>query len=442
MNHESRSRHPCRTVPTLNSRDHILPQHSLDVSGLQDRFARVRAQTERLCAPLQTEDYVVQPMPDASPAKWHLAHTTWFFETFVLAGRLPGYTTPHPLYKTLFNSYYNGVGAQWDRTRRGVLARPTVSEVTAWRRQVDGAMHELLESLDEPGLAKVRDCMVLGLHHEQQHQELLVTDLKAGFAANPLAPVYREATPAEAPSLRLRWVDFDGGIVAIGRPGDGFCFDNERPRHDALVQPFAMASRPVTNAEFDAFVADDGYRRPELWLSDGWDTVTSSGWTAPEYWRGGDAFTLHGQVRRQPNAPVAHVSFFEADAYARWAGRRLPTEQEWEVASAHASRARGTLLDDGDLHPVGRPVSDEAALCWLQGEVWEWTQSAYLPYPGYQPLPGALGEYNGKFMNGQRVLRGGSCATASDHIRPTYRNFFQPDKRWQFTGIRLAKDAS
>lgn len=411
------------------------------------RYLAVRARTEALAAPLLPEDQMIQSMPDASPTRWHRAHTTWFFETFVLEPHLPGYTSPHPLYRALFNSYYNGIGEQWPRARRGVLSRPTVAEVGDWRRRVDGAMVELLSSAEPATRAAIESLVQIGLHHEQQHQELIVTDIKHGLLQNPLDPIYAPgaAAPVEHAKPERAWVDFDGGVVDIGHAGDGFAYDNEGPAHRALVHPFRLASELITAGEYLEFVEDGGYTAPHLWLSDGWDAVQREGWRAPLYWfREGGGWrqrTLGGARDLDPGAPVCHVSFFEADAYARWRGARLPTEFEWEHAAREAAPAPdGTFADDEAWHPVGRAAPTHGGLRHLLGEVWEWTQSAYLPYPGYRAPADALGEYNGKFMNGQRVLRGGSCATPRDHIRPTYRNFFQPDKRWQFTGIRLADD--
>jgi ergothioneine biosynthesis protein EgtB len=405
----------------------------MDADRLLRRYVDVRRVTERLCGPLATEDYVVQAMPDTSPAKWHLAHVSWFFETFLLRPHLPGYRPLDERYTVLFNSYYNGVGAQFSRPARGHLSRPTVDEVYAYRAHVDKAMAELLERGRAPA-----DVVELGLNHEQQHQELLVTDLKYNLSVNPLSPSYG-APPAQgraAPPLAR--VEFAGGIAEIGHDGDAFCFDNERPRHRALLGSYALGSRAVTNAEYRDFVDDGGYERPELWLSDGWRTVQERGWRAPLYWERADGawrrYTLSGPGPLAGHAPVSHVSYYEADAYARWRGARLPTELEWEHAAIMES-APGTLLDD----VPGEPEAAAAGgLAQMTGDVWEWTASAYLPYPGFRPLDGALGEYNGKFMVNQMVLRGGSCATPRSHIRPTYRNFFPPDARWQFSGIRLA----
>ena len=380
------------------------------------RYGEVRAATEALCRGLPVEDFVAQSMPDCSPLKWHLAHTSWFFETFVLAPRA-GYKPFEARYAFLFNSYYDAVGARWDRPSRGLLTRPTVDEVLRYRAHVDARMAEV----DGPA-----DVIELGLQHEEQHQELMLTDLKHLFALNPLEPVYRRAPVDEPRAQPLAWLRFDQAVRQLGHAGDGFAFDNERPRHRALVPSFRFASRLVTAGEYAAFIADRGYQRPELWLSDGWATLQQQGWQAPLYWRndGGDGdaqdftcFTLAGRRAILPHEPLVHVSYYEADAYARWAGARLPTEAEWETAAAHADGARD-----------------------LFGVAWQWTQSAYAPYPGYRPLAGALGEYNGKFMCNQLVLRGSSSVTPPGHARATYRNFFPPHARWQFSSIRLAQD--
>lgn len=405
---------------------------------LQARYDRVRARTQALCAPLLPEDFVVQSMPDASPAKWHLAHTTWFFETFVLHERA-GYMPPHPDYEMLFNSYYNGVGEAWPRARRGMLSRPCTDEVFDWRAQVDAAMARLLQSdIDD----RTREVVEIGLQHEQQHQELLITDLKHMFAQNPLHPAVFAGPEPTTEARPMRWVEHPGGVVEIGHHGDGFAYDNESPRHRTLLEPFAIADRTVTCGEWLAFMDDGGYERADLWLSDGWATVQAEGWRAPMYWFERDGawhqYTLGGARPVDPHEPVAHVSFFEADAHARWAGARLPLEAEWEVvARDHAPD--GTFADTDRLHPA---ATAPGASGWF-GDVWQWTGSPYRPYPGYQPLPGTLGEYNGKFMNGTYVLRGGSCATPeAAHVRPTYRNFFAPACRWQFSGLRLARDLS
>jgi ergothioneine biosynthesis protein EgtB len=406
---------------------------------LGERYRQVRRATEQLREPLSAEDCQVQSMDDASPVKWHLAHTSWFFETFVLE-KVVGYRPFHPEFRVLFNSYYYTVGQQHPRPRRGLLSRPTLDEVLAYRAHVDARMLALLEKRDDVDT----DIVELGLQHEQQHQELILTDVKHMLSCNPLHPAYRDCPPA--PPTRaapLRWRQFAEGIHWIGHDGCGFCFDNEQPRHRAFVEAFELASRLVTNEEFLAFLDDGGYERPELWLSDGWNTVQARSWRAPLYWERRDAawqvMTPAGLRRLRADEPVCHVSFYEADAFARWSGARLPREAEWEVAAADATMD-GNFVESGWLHPVPAPGGG-SGLSQLFGDVWEWTQSAYSPYPGYQPPAGALGEYNGKFMCNQLVLRGGSCATPRDHVRATYRNFFPPDARWQFSGIRLARDA-
>jgi len=404
------------------------------VFGLADRYRRVRAATDAICAPLTIEDHVVQAFPDASPAKWHLAHTSWFFETFVLRElAVPAY---HPRYDYLFNSYYDAVGERVARSDRGALARPTVEEIRAYRRHVDDAMLRILAQPNVP----LSDRIELGLHHEQQHQELLYTDLKAAFALNPLRPAYRNVPIA--PSIDpgpLRFVAHDGGLVRIGHEGDAFAFDNERPRHRVFLEPFAIANRPVTNGEVVAFIEDGGYLRAELWLSDGFRVVRARDWRAPHLWEQVEgawhSMTLAGLRAIDPHAPACHLSYYEADAIARWLSARLPTEAEWETV-ASSCPVEGNFADDGPLHPIAARAD---GVRQLFGDVWEWTASAYAPYPGFHPLPGALGEYNGKFMSGQMVLRGGSCATPREHVRATYRNFFPPDARWQFTGVRVAR---
>jgi len=408
---------------------------------LTEEYCRVRSRSLQLCAPLKPEDMMVQSCADASPAKWHLAHTTWFFETFLLREFVPGYRPFNADFLWLFNSYYNAVSAQPEKKLRSSFSRPTAEEILAYRRHVDAAMEELTAG-DVPDEVRMR--VVLGLNHEQQHQELLLTDIKHAFWSNPLHPVYarggigggrREAALQE-------WVEFGGGLVEIGYEGKDFCFDNETPRHRVFLEPFRLASRLVTCGEYLAFMEDGGYRRPELWLSEGWTTVQNEGWQAPLYWRkteGGEweIFTLGGLVSLDEllATPACHVSYFEADAYARWAGRRLPTEAEWERAAAGVPVA-GNLMEGEKFHP--RRAEGASNLEQMYGDVWEWTASAYLPYPGFAPLPGALGEYNGKFMCNQMVLRGGSVATPASHIRATYRNFFPPATRWQFSGVRLA----
>jgi ergothioneine biosynthesis protein EgtB len=413
---------------------------------LADDFRRVRAFTEKLCEPLEPEDYVVQSMPDCSPTKWHLAHVSWFFETFVLGPNVSGYRSLHPQYTYLFNSYYNAIGERHCRSKRGLISRPTVKETYRYRAYVDEHMLELLSTADDELLDRLASLVVLGLHHEQQHQELLVTDLKHTLAANPLHPVYLARQPQAVSSPpRLRWLSFDGGLVWIGHDGHGFAFDNESPRHQHFLQPFELAARPITNGEYLAFMADDGYQRPELWLSAGWGTAQDNGWEAPLYWERQDgrwfAQTLAGLLAVDPAEPVCHLSYYEADAYARWAGARLPTEAEWEIASANVPMD-GNFVENGRFHPapLDTQIDTSQGPQRMFGDLWEWTQSSYSPYPGFRPAEGAVGEYNGKFMCNQYVLRGGSCATARDHIRRTYRNFFPADARWQFMGVRLARD--
>lgn len=403
---------------------------SLLASQLQRRYRDVRAHSVELTATLSAEDQAVQSMPDASPAKWHLAHTTWFFETVVLSRRVAGYAPFDDAYRFLFNSYYESLGPRHPRPQRGLLTRPSLDEVRAYRHYVDEAMLAAIANADAALLEAIAPEIELGLQHEQQHQELIVTDMLHAFSCNPLRPAFRPRDGASdvehATAGAPRWLRQPGGLVEIGHDGNGFSFDNERPRHAALVQPYEIADRLVTNAEFAAFVADGGYARPEFWLSDGWATVQRDGWRAPAYWLDGDAeaaphrawraFGLHGVEPLAPAAPVCHLSFYEAAAYAEWAGARLPTEFEWEAAYGA----------DGVRQ--------------MTGHVWQWTRSSYDPYPGFRPLAGIAAEYNGKFMVGQLVLRGSSIATPPGHARPTYRNFFPPAARWQFTGVRLARD--
>ena len=378
-------------------------------NALADTYASVRAHSEKLAVPLSAEDCALQSMPDASPVKWHLAHTSWFFETVILA-KQPGYKPVDPRFAFLFNSYYEALGPRHPRPRRGLLSRPSLEDIYAYRAQIDAAMQEACS--DET----LRDTITLGLNHEQQHQELILTDIKHAFFSNPLLPAYRpDPAPPRAPQ-KLEWQAHEGGAMLIGHEGTDFAFDNETPRHPVLLRPFRIASRPVSNGEYQAFIADGGYRRPEFWLSDGWARVQEEDWQAPLYWlKDGDGnesvFTLSGVRALDPHAPVEHVSFYEAVAYAAWAGARLPTEFEWEAS------------------------------CVAHGDVWEWTRSSYDPYPGFKPFAGVAAEYNGKFMVGQMVLRGGSSATPPGHARPTYRNFFPAQARWQFSGIRLAGDA-
>lgn len=423
-------------------------EESQDPDDLPGRYARVRAQSQALCQPLATEDYGVQPMDDASPPKWHLAHTTWFFETFLLREFDAAYRSIDDRYQELFNSYYNGIGEPYPRPGRGLLSRPTVREVYDYRAHVDAAMQHLLTREDD----ELRHRAVLGLNHEQQHQELILTDLKYNLGRNPLKPAYREDLDDGARAAQaLRFDEHPGGTYSVGAGGP-FCFDNELPRHTVLLHPFALGNRPVNNAEFLAFIEDGGYDAPALWLSEGWSAVRANGWRCPLYWRQQEGqwleYRLSGEDTLIPDAPVVHVSAFEADAYARWAGYRLPTEFEWEKAATTLDATLGNFADDGRLHPLspGPPEGDGAGQAGATGrnqffgDVWEWTSSAYGPYPGYRAPPGTLGEYNGKFMSSQLVLRGGSCATPRGHVRASYRNFFYPPDRWQFSGIRLAKD--
>ena len=403
---------------------------------LSRRYREIRGCTSRLCEPLAIEDYSLQSMPDCSPPKWHLAHTTWFFETFILAGHEPNFRPHHPRFGFLFNSYYNAVGERWPRSARGLLSRPTVAEVNDYRRAVDERILTLLENLDA-----IAPLVELGLHHEQQHQELLLTDLKHAFGLNPLRPAYlpSEFAKDDAREARsLRWESFAEDVREVGHAGAGFAFDNEAPRHRVFLQAFQIASRPVTVGEYLAFIDDGGYDTPTLWLSDGWAARQQHGWTSPLYWEmtasGWSSFTLRGMRKLDRDEPVCHVSYYEADAFARWAGARLPTEAEWETAAV-ARTPTGHFLDSARLHPAADPGHGQ-----FFGDVWEWTASPYSAYPGYRPAAGAIGEYNGKFMCNQMVLRGGSCVTPPGHLRSTYRNFFPPDTRWQFSGLRLAKD--
>lgn len=408
-----------------------------------ERYDAIRAQSLALAEPLSAEDACVQSMPDASPAKWHLAHTTWFFETFVLEAAMPQYPVFDRDFRILFNSYYNAVGEQYSRPDRGLLTRPALATVLEYRAHVDRHMRALLrDGLDRDTAAVVE----VGLHHEQQHQELLLMDIKHLFSRNPVAPAYRPASAsahADGLATELTFVRFDGGVRPIGADDEGFSFDNERPRHDALLRDFGLGSRLVTNREYRDFIADGGYRSPLLWLADGWARIREQDWQAPLYWRRTDdswsEFTLAGVRPLALDEPVVHVSYYEADAYARWAGARLPTEAEWECA-ARAAAVAGNFVERGRLHPEPIAPLAAAGVQQLFGDVWEWTMSAYSPYPGFTTPPGAIGEYNGKFMSGQMVLRGGCCVTPQSHIRASYRNFFYPHNRWQFGGIRLAQD--
>ncbi len=421
-----------------------IPSNTIDVDRADrlSRFRQVRQLTQRLCEPLATEDFVVQSMPDVSPTKWHLAHTSWFFETFLLARHQPGYPLFDPHFAYLFNSYYITVGDRHCRQNRGLLSRPTVADVWRYREHVDAHMERFLNGMSTDAFRELMAVIDLGLHHEQQHQELTLTDIKHVFSVNPLRPAYRpELAPTRATATSpMRWVGFDAGVREIGFEGSGFSFDNESPRHRIFLEPFELASRLVTNREYRAFINDGGYRRPELWLSAGWSMVEQEQWQAPLYWLDQDGqwthYTLSGVRAVDDAEPVCHVSYFEADAFARWAGARLATEGEWESAFSTLP-IEGNFVEAERYHPVA--ATGGTSMEQMYGDVWEWTGSAYLGYPGYRPVTGALGEYNGKFMCNQFVLRGGSCATSRSHIRPTYRNFFAPDARWQFSGIRLAR---
>jgi len=416
------------------------------IAPLAERYLRVRRSSLNLCRTLEPEDFVVQSMPSVSPAKWHLAHTTWFYEQFILVPNIPGYVVFDDQFHYLFNSYYNTKGSMHPRAIRGLLSRPGVAAIKAYRDYVDDSMLQLMRNNDDP---QITSLVVLGLNHEQQHQELMLTDIKHVFSVNPLKPALFEIESRRRetalPDIGFRTLS--GDLVEIGADGESFCFDNETPRHEVFIKDFQLANRLVTNSEFEAFIDAGGYREPTLWLSDGWSWLESKNIDRPLYWSDDRSaeFTLGGMLDIDPDAPVSHVSFYEADAYARWAGARLPTEPEWETAAASAKSTRRNsdqenFAESGFFHP--QPMVDDAATTLNQifGDTWEWTASAYAPYPGFRPLDGSLGEYNGKFMCNQLVCRGGSCVTPADHIRLTYRNFFYPDDRWQFFGIRLARD--
>jgi ergothioneine biosynthesis protein EgtB len=409
-------------------------------SSLQQDYLRVRRQSLQLAVPLSDEDCGAQSMPDASPVKWHLAHTTWFFETFILEPREAHFTAFHPAFRILFNSYYNGVGARHPRPQRGLLTRPSLAEVRAYRANVDERIVRLLDAAGRDpaaGDAALARLLVLGMQHEQQHQELILTDVKHLLAQNPMLPAYRDHPLGRAPApAPLAWHRFEGGLAEVGKHGDGFCFDNELPRHRVCLAPFSLASRLVTNGEYLEFVEAGGYRNPDLWLAEGWDLVKAGALAHPLYWQGDgqggwQEFTLHGAAPLDPACPVVHVSLYEADAYARWREARLPLEAEWELA------AHQVAPEHGALHP--HSAARRAGLAQMFGACWQWTASSYAAYPGYRPAPGALGEYNGKFMVNQYVLRGSSCATPDGHARASYRNFFPAGARWQFSGIRLAR---
>ncbi len=427
----------------MSARNAVLaePKSSTQSNRLRDRLFETRALSTQLARPLSDEDQVVQVMDDASPTKWHLAHTTWFFEAFLLTRFLPGYQVFDERFEYCFNSYYESVGPRQPRPKRGLLTRPSADEARAYRAFVDEALQHLLE---QPLAPEAAGLVELGINHEQQHQELLLTDILALFAAEPLKPAYREARPgvttSEAPPLSF--VSFDGGIFEVGHDGSGFAYDNEGPRHEELIRAFKLATRCVTNAEWIEFIEDGGYATPTLWLADGWNTVNSQDWHGPLYFEKAEGgymqMSLLGLRPVDLASPVTHVSYYEADAFARWAGYRLPTEFEWEVAASSVT-LQGRTLDQGHLRAMAAKAG--ATLQQMFGDVWEWTASAYLPYPGFKAAAGAVGEYNGKFMVNQFVLRGGSCVTPEGHVRRTYRNFFYPYQRWQFMGLRLASDA-
>ncbi len=414
----------------------------LSTERLIEKFKNVRKTSLQIVEPLETEDFVIQVMTQTSPTKWHLAHVSWFFVTFVLNEAEPDYKSPFPQYDYIFNSYYLQTGQPHDRSSRGFLSRPTVQQVFEYRRYVNGAISDFLENAGDEKMAEFAPVIEIGINHEQQHQELMITDLKFMLAQNPLYPVYRERknNSSEIPD-NLNWIRFDEGIYQIGNAGNEFTYDNEHPRHRQFLESFELADRPITNREYLQFIDEEGYERSELWLDDGWAAINKNKWKAPLYWVKRDdewyQFSLSGLRKIGLNEPVTHISYYEADAFARWADARLPTEAEWETAS-DASPIEGTFLESEAFHPQPA-ATNRSGLKQLFGDVWEWTKSSYEAYPGYKPLPGALGEYNGKFMASQYVLRGGSCATPQSHIRKTYRNFFYPDSRWQFSGIRLAK---
>lgn len=429
----------------------VLPARA-SLAGLYERFRRTRAESSAIAAPLSAEDQTVQSMPDASPTKWHLAHTTWFFESFLLEPHVSGYRHFDPRYAYLFNSYYESVGPRHPRPRRGLLTRPSAAEVARYRAYVDNAMDDLFAASRGSYASDRAFILDLGINHEQQHQELMLTDILHAFSCNPLEPAYKPAShapipPAHSPHQgRQGWHVYPGGMYEVGHSGDAFAFDNEAPRHRVYLGSFRLAAKLVTNAEWQEFIGDGGYRRPELWLSDGWATAQAEGWQAPLYWTGNAGetltMTLAGRQPIDPAAPVCHVSYYEADAFARWTGKRLPTEAEWEIA-ARAVPPRGNTFGSGALRPLPYSAEDRCSSGPRQmfGDVWEWTSSPYVPYPGYRAPAGAIGEYNGKFMCNQMVLRGGSCVTPERHVRASYRNFFYPHQRWQFAGLRLAEDA-
>jgi len=407
------------------------------------RSNKIRKFTETLCEPLETEDYIIQSMPDVSPTKWHLGHTSWFFEAFVHGSADSNYKSIHPLYTYLFNSYYIQIGERWDRPNRGLLSRPTVKDIYEYRNFVDNNVIEFIKNCDEKLYMEYAPIIEIGLNHEQQHQELLLTDIKHVLSFNPLNPVYSEKEIINSDDIpKMSWKEFDGGIFEIGNDGSSFNYDNETPMHKEFINPFKIANRLVTNGEYIEFIEDGGYNNAPLWLSDGWATIETEGWKAPLYWEKKEGewwnFTLNGFRKVNPAEPVTHISYYEADAFVSWKDGRLPTEAEWEVVAGDL-QYKGNFVEELNFHPIALK-SEDNGLNQMYGDVWEWTRSSYSPYPGYKALSGALGEYNGKFMSSQMVLRGGSCATSETHIRNTYRNFFPPHSRWQFMGIRLAKD--
>lgn len=415
---------------------------------LLNQYQTVRQQTELLCCPLATEDYVIQSITDVSPPKWHLAHTTWFFETFILAKMQAGYECFDSSFQYLFNSYYQGLGSPYPRDKRGLLSRPLVETVYNYRHSVDEHLLALLKKADSSDLAKLESLLSLGLHHEQQHQELLLMDIKHNFSMDPNFPRYQteiSVKTRQKASPKLSFIEMEGGLVDIGYQGEGFCYDNELPVHKTFLNPYCLANRLVTNTDYLEFIAAGGYQEPLHWLSEGWDCIQQNHWQAPLYWHRLDKewfiFSLNGLIPLNPNEPVSHLSYFEADAYARWRQARLPTEEEWEhfVVAHGLSPNQAHFMENGHFHPQ-EAYEDNSAPQQFFGDLWEWTSSSYSAYPGYQPLAGKLGEYNGKFMSSQMVLRGGCCVTPGSHIRASYRNFFQPEKRWQFSGLRLAKD--
>lgn len=421
---------------------------AVENTSIAERFAEIRGVTMKLIEPLETEDFIIQSHEDVSPAKWHIAHTTWFFERMILKEFKSNYVEFNPAFDFLFNSYYNTIGPYQPRHQRGVLSRPTVNQVIEYRNYVDQQVYNLLDESASETKKEIEALIYMGLQHEQQHQELILMDIKYNFFVNPLFPTYAQTEKRPlSKQQESQFVEFDGGLVEIGHDGNGFAFDNESPRHKVWLEPFKLATKPVTNGEFLEFINSGGYEKPEYWLSDGWSIVKDYNWKAPLYWlkdteEKWQIFTLAGIQDLELDEPVSHISFYEADAFSRWKGKRLPTEAEWEYASQSVA-IRGNTMDDGVYHPVANCDDlQSSSLSKMFGDVWEWTASAYSPYPGSKPLEGALGEYNAKFMCNQMILRGGSCATPVNHIRETYRNFFPPEKRWQFSGFRLAEDQS